>query len=128
MLTRIDDLTCDLYPFLTADDECYYLREYTSGQGFEYSHTNSLISNLRSLATVAVSESGSINNQRSRRSHKNLPQVSTFTSFESRHLSQYRRRRAKAIRCTMIECCKSCNGSIPMAGSIFVSFCYSEKP
>lgn len=47
MLTRIDDLTRDLYTFLSADDECYFLREYTSRCGYEYSRTNDLISNLK---------------------------------------------------------------------------------
>jgi predicted amidophosphoribosyltransferase len=32
---------------LSADDECYFLREYTSHQGYQASATNQLISNLK---------------------------------------------------------------------------------
>lgn len=47
MLTRIDELTRDLYVFLGPDDECYFLREYTSNRGYTYSATNSIISNIK---------------------------------------------------------------------------------
>ena len=33
--------------YLSDDDACYFLREYTSGQGYKYGTTNSLISNLK---------------------------------------------------------------------------------
>ncbi|MEX2206025.1 MAG: hypothetical protein WEF50_07320 [Myxococcota bacterium] len=32
---------------MSVEDECYYLREYTSGKGFGHGETNSLISNLK---------------------------------------------------------------------------------
>jgi hypothetical protein len=46
-VSQIDDLTrCDHF-YLKDDDECLYLREYVSGQGFGYGETNNLISNLK---------------------------------------------------------------------------------
>lgn len=46
-LSKIDELTrCDHY-HLTDADECYYLREYTSGSGYQASDTNQLIANLK---------------------------------------------------------------------------------
>ena len=46
-LTEVDDLTRDDHYYLEPDDQCYFLREYTSGAGYEFSETNSLISNLK---------------------------------------------------------------------------------
>lgn len=34
-------------PFLAADDECFYLREFTARRGFGHSETNQLIFNLK---------------------------------------------------------------------------------
>jgi predicted amidophosphoribosyltransferase len=46
-LTRIDDLTLVDHYHLTAEDECYFLREYTPRQGFSYSDTNNIVQNLK---------------------------------------------------------------------------------
>lgn len=45
--TKIDDQNRGDHSYLTADDECYFLFEYTSRQGYSFSSTNSLISNLK---------------------------------------------------------------------------------
>jgi hypothetical protein len=47
MFTAVDDLLRPLYPHLTVADQCYFLREYTSGRGFAHSETNRLILNLK---------------------------------------------------------------------------------
>ena len=46
-LTKIDDLTRPNHYFLDDDDECYYLGEYTAGEGYKHSETNQLIYNLK---------------------------------------------------------------------------------
>ncbi len=47
MFTAIDELLRPLYAHLTAADQCYFLREYTSHRGFAHSETNDLIHNLK---------------------------------------------------------------------------------
>jgi len=47
MFTAVDDLLRPLYAHLAASDQCYFLREYTSGRGFTHSETNRLILNLK---------------------------------------------------------------------------------
>jgi len=47
MFTAVDDLLRPLYAHLTASDQVYFLREYTSGRGFTHSETNRLILNLK---------------------------------------------------------------------------------
>jgi hypothetical protein len=47
VFTAIDDLLRPLYPYLTAADQCYFLREYTAGRGYAGSETNHLILNLK---------------------------------------------------------------------------------
>lgn len=47
VLSAIDDLSRPLHYHLTADDRCLFLREYASGQGYQYSDTNSMILNLK---------------------------------------------------------------------------------
>ncbi len=47
MFTAIDELLRPFYAHLTAADQCYFLREYTSGRGFAHSETNRLILNLK---------------------------------------------------------------------------------
>ena len=47
MFTAVDDLLRPLYAHLAATDQCYFLREYTSGRGFTHSETNRLILNLK---------------------------------------------------------------------------------
>lgn len=46
-LTAIDASNIDLHARLTPADRCYFLFEYTSGQGYDFSATNNLISNLK---------------------------------------------------------------------------------
>ena len=45
--TKIDDLTRAAHYHLTPDDDCYYLREYTSHKGSGASDTNNLILNFK---------------------------------------------------------------------------------
>lgn len=46
-LTAIDQLTRPDHSYLTEQDRCYFLGEYTARKGFAYSDTNSLILNLK---------------------------------------------------------------------------------
>ncbi len=46
-LTKIDDLTRPDHYYLAAEDECYFIGEYTARKGFAFSATNSLILNLK---------------------------------------------------------------------------------
>lgn len=46
-LTEIDASNIDLHARLTEFDNCLFLFEYTSGQGYAFSATNDLISNLK---------------------------------------------------------------------------------
>jgi hypothetical protein len=46
-LTEIDDLTRADHWYLTEDDVCYFLGEYTAREGFAYSATNHLILNFK---------------------------------------------------------------------------------
>jgi hypothetical protein len=46
-LTRVDPLILGDHYYLTADDECYFLREYTARGGFDTSETNQIIQNLK---------------------------------------------------------------------------------
>ncbi len=49
----IDDTTRPDHYFLGPDDACIYLYEYTSGQGYSFSATNQLISNLKKKPSLA---------------------------------------------------------------------------
>ena len=46
-LTKVDDLTRPDHPYLTPDDDCYFLGEYTARAGFAYSATNNLVYNFK---------------------------------------------------------------------------------
>ena len=46
-LTKIDESLRELHFHLSEDDSCYFLYEYTAGQGFRYSATNQLIANIK---------------------------------------------------------------------------------
>ncbi len=46
-LTKIDDLTRADHSYLNAEDDCYFIGEYTARKGFSFSDTNGLISNLK---------------------------------------------------------------------------------
>jgi hypothetical protein len=47
VFTAIDDLLRPLHAHLADRDQCYFLREYTSGRGYAHSETNRLIHNLK---------------------------------------------------------------------------------
>ena len=47
MLTKIDELTLPDHWHLESEDDCYFIGEYTAGQGFSHSSTNQLIFNLK---------------------------------------------------------------------------------
>ena len=46
-LTRVDRLALDDHSYISENDVCYYIGEYTARKGFGYSDTNNLISNLK---------------------------------------------------------------------------------
>ena len=46
-LSEIDQSNWDDHAHIGPDDKCYFLREYTKGQGYNFSDTNQLISNLK---------------------------------------------------------------------------------
>ena len=46
-LSEVDDLTRPDHWYLTEDDHCYFIGEYTARQGFAYSVTNSLLLNFK---------------------------------------------------------------------------------
>lgn len=46
-LTKIDDLTRPDHFYLTAQDDCYFLGEYTARKGYAFSATNQLILNFK---------------------------------------------------------------------------------
>jgi hypothetical protein len=46
-LTKIDDLTRPDHSYLVADDDCYFLGEYSARKGFAHSVTNKLIINFK---------------------------------------------------------------------------------
>jgi hypothetical protein len=45
--TKIDDLTRPDHWYLTQDDECYFLGEYTARKGYSFSKTNQLVLNFK---------------------------------------------------------------------------------
>jgi hypothetical protein len=47
MLTEIDELIRPDHYYLEAEDDCYFIGEYTAGRGFSYSSTNQFIYNLK---------------------------------------------------------------------------------
>jgi len=46
-LTEVDELICQDHYYLTAEDKCYFLGEYTARKGYTYSATNGLIINIK---------------------------------------------------------------------------------
>ena len=46
-LTKVDDLMLDNHGYLSNDDECYFIGEYTARMGYAYSPTNHLILNFK---------------------------------------------------------------------------------
>jgi hypothetical protein len=45
--TKIDDLSRPDHFYLTVEDECYFLGEYTARQGYAFSDTNALVLNFK---------------------------------------------------------------------------------
>jgi hypothetical protein len=48
-LTKVDNLTRPDHTYLTPDDDCYFLGEYTARKGYTFSATNDLIINFKKL-------------------------------------------------------------------------------
>ena len=48
-LTKVDDLTRPDHWYLTADDACYFIGEYTAYRGYAHSDTNHLIFNFKKM-------------------------------------------------------------------------------
>ena len=46
-LTKIDALTLPDHSYLTAEDTCYFLGEYTARKGFAFSATNGVVLNFK---------------------------------------------------------------------------------
>jgi hypothetical protein len=46
-LTKIDELTRPDHTYLSPEDECYYLGEYTARKGYAFSPINDLVQNLK---------------------------------------------------------------------------------
>jgi hypothetical protein len=46
-LQQIDELLRPQHFFIDAEDDCYFLREYTAGGGYEHGETNNIVSNLK---------------------------------------------------------------------------------
>ncbi|MEO8844184.1 MAG: hypothetical protein ABI591_13260 [Kofleriaceae bacterium] len=46
-LQQIDELLRPQHSFIRAEDNCYFLREYTAGAGYGHGETNNIISNLK---------------------------------------------------------------------------------
>jgi hypothetical protein len=47
MLTKLDELNLPDHWYLDGTDDCYFIGEYTAGQGYSHSTTNQLIMNLK---------------------------------------------------------------------------------
>lgn len=45
--TKVDDLIREDHSYLTGEDVCYFLGEYTARKGYRFSATNDLISNFK---------------------------------------------------------------------------------
>jgi hypothetical protein len=53
-LSQIDAASRPDHYHLTADDECYYFLEYTSGKDFRFSQANGIISNLKKKPSLSA--------------------------------------------------------------------------
>ena len=51
-LTKFDESTRQGHSYLRADDDCFYLIEYTAGKGFDHSDANGFISNFKKKPSV----------------------------------------------------------------------------
>lgn len=56
LLREIDELTRGDHSYLEAEDECFYLGEYTARKGFTFSATNNLILNLKKSPNLRGTE------------------------------------------------------------------------
>lgn len=66
-LTKIDGQALIHHSFLTDDDICFYLWEYTSQKGYSYSYCNSLIKNLKKSPTF---KNSSLQNEQAQYKYK----------------------------------------------------------
>ena len=57
-LTEIDDLARPDHWYLTPEDDCYFLGEYTARKGFVFSATNQLVLNFKKSRDSAARRSG----------------------------------------------------------------------
>lgn len=55
-LLQIDESNRDQHARLTAEDQCYHIYEYTSGQTYAFSDTNNLINNLKKKPTSSEAQ------------------------------------------------------------------------
>lgn len=55
-LLQIDESNRDQHTRLTAEDQCYHIYEYTSGQTYAFSDTNNLINNLKKKPSSSVAQ------------------------------------------------------------------------
>jgi hypothetical protein len=46
-LTKLDELTRPDHSYLTAEDDCFFLGEYTARGGYSFSDTNQLVLNFK---------------------------------------------------------------------------------
>src|SRR5947209_2630810 len=51
-LTKFDDETRPDHTYLRAEDDCYYLIEYTAKRPFNHSEANNFVSNLKKKPSV----------------------------------------------------------------------------
>lgn len=57
-LSRVDESSIADHTRLGAEDQCFYLYEYTSGRNFSFSSTNNLINNLKKKPTSSQAQLG----------------------------------------------------------------------
>lgn len=66
-LTKIDDLTRPDHFYLTPEDACYFLGEYTARKGYAFSPTNQLVLNFKKSLDKRAPLNGSTRTGRSER-------------------------------------------------------------
>ena len=62
--TKIDDLTRRDHSYLTGDDACCFIGEYTARKGYAYSATNQPILNFKKTMDRRGGRSGATRNRR----------------------------------------------------------------
>lgn len=54
-LTKIDEMNLSDHRFITSDDSCYFIGEYTARKGFDHSETNDKIISLKMKPSIRAS-------------------------------------------------------------------------